>query len=250
MPKLIDYAGRFMLFEAASFAIVRDHGVHHLSRHRVAKVLGTSISTVRRLLNAEADLRNLALKEVGHRRRRGRYGRPPGEDLEAALWLLRQVIPDAPDRIAEELVWWRLNVAAPTRARLPLDEEHLEEGPLHHRFAVATHGFVPIDVLELRFEPAMAPESPEGVVDRVVEARAERDADIADVVGSAISHAAPMLQGDEHERSAAQLHALTEGVSLGVCLGRLAPEDAVAILRSQLACLTSGGSRPSGGRTS
>jgi AcrR family transcriptional regulator len=186
MPKLIDYAGRFMFFEAACFALVRDHGVHHLSRHRVAKKLGTSISTVRRLLSSEADLRNLALTEIGHRRHRGRYGRPPEEGLEAALWLVRQLIADTPDRIAEELVWWRLNVAAPTRAHLPLDEDHLEEGPLHHRFAVATYGFVPIDVLALHIEPASAPESPEGVVDRVVKARAERDADIADVVAAAI----------------------------------------------------------------
>lgn len=55
MPKLIDYAGRFAFFEEACFALVRDHGPHHLSRHRLAHVLGTSISTVRRLLRAEAD---------------------------------------------------------------------------------------------------------------------------------------------------------------------------------------------------
>lgn len=119
-----------MFFEEASFALVRDHGVHDLSRHRVAKALGTSISTVRRLLSSEADLRNLALNEVGHRRRRGRYGVPPEDDATAALWLLRRQIPDTPDRIAEELVWWRLSIAAPTRADLPLDEAHLEEGPL------------------------------------------------------------------------------------------------------------------------
>lgn len=244
MPRLIDYAGRFMFFEAASFAIVRDHGVHHLSRHRVAKVLGTSISTVRRLLNSEADLRNLALTEVGHRRRRGRYGRPPGEGLDAALWLLRQVIADGPPRIAEELVWWRLTVAAPTTAHVPLDEEHVDEGPLHHRFAVATYGFVPRDVLDLRIAPPAAAVDPDGDVDRVVAARAERDAEVADTVAAAIRHAAPALQGDAVERAAAALHALVEGVGVGVCLGRLAPEDAVAILRSQLSCLTSGGPSP------
>lgn len=233
-----------MFFDAASFAIVRDHGVHHLSRRRVAKVLGTSISTVRRLLHSEADLRNLALTEVGHRRRSGRYGRPPGDGVAAALWLLRQVIADEPARIAEELVWWRLTTAAPTTADLPLDEEHVDEGPLHHRFAVATYGFVPMDVLALRMPPPMAAEDPDGKVDRVVAARVDRDADVADAVAAAISHAAPGLEGEELVSAAASLHALVEGVGIGVCLGRLAPEDAVAILRSQLACLTSGGPSP------
>jgi hypothetical protein len=65
MPKLVDYQGRFAFFEQASFALVRDHGPQHLSRHRLAHVLGTSISTVRRLLNAESDLRRLVLAEVG-----------------------------------------------------------------------------------------------------------------------------------------------------------------------------------------
>jgi hypothetical protein len=244
MPKLIDYAGRFAFFEEACFALVRDHGPQHLSRHRVAHVLGTSISTVRRLLNAESDLRNLALSEVGQRRRSGRYGRPPGEELEDALWLLCRLIPDAPHRIAEELVWWRLNVAAPTTAILPLDAEHLEEGPLHHRFAVANFGFVPIDVLALRIERAAVPHGPEGVLDPVVSARGERDADIADAVAAAVSRAAPDLSRDALDIAAAELHALVEGGGVGVCLGRLAPEDAVAILRSQLGRLTSVGSSP------
>lgn len=237
MPKLVDYAGRFMFFEAASFAIVRDHGVHHLSRHRVATVLGTSISTVRRLLSPEADLRNLALTEVGHRRRLGRYGRPPGDDADAALWLLRQLIADDPSRIAEELVWWRLNVAAPPTAPPPPDDETVDEGPLHHRFAVASHGFVPMDVLALRIAPPVPVEDAEGVVDRVVVARAERDVDVADAVGAAITRIAPSLEGAEHRGAAAVLHALVEGVGVGVCLGRLSPEDAVAILRSGLACV-------------
>lgn len=237
MPKLVDYQGRFMFFEAASFALVRDHGVHHLSRHRIAKALGTSISTVRRLLSAEADLRNLALTEVGHRRRRGRYGRPPRDGVDAALWLLRQLIADEPSRIAEELVWWRLNVAAPTTAHLPLDEDHVEEGPLHHRFAVATYGFVPIDVLALQIAPPTPAQDADGEVDRVVAARTDRDAEVAAVVAAAISHAVPTLHGAEHDRAAAALHALVEGVGIGVCVGRLAPEEAVAILRGQLVCL-------------
>lgn len=235
MPKLIDYAGRFMFFEAASFAIVRDHGVHHLSRHRVATVLGTSISTVRRLLRSESDLRGLALTEVGHRRRRGRYGRPPGDGADAALWLLRQVVADEPSRIAEELVWWRLNIAAPTTAHMPLDEEDVDEGPLHHRFAVASHGFVPIDVLALEIAARTPAEDAAGSLDRVVAARAQRDADIAGSVAAALTWVSPTLTGEELDRASAALHALVEGVGIGVCMGRLTPEDGVAILRSQVA---------------
>ena len=171
MPKLIDYAGRFAFFEEACFALVRDHGPQRLSRHRLAHVLGTSISTVRRLLNAESDLRNLALSEVGQ------------------------------------------------------------------RFAVANFGFVPIDVLALRIEPAARPEGPDGV-DPVVSARAERDGDIAEAVAAAVGRAAPDLSGEALDSAAALLHALVEGVGVGVCLGRLAPEAAVAILRSQLDGLT------------
>ena len=42
MPKIVDYAGRFAFFELASFTFVRDHGVDHLSRNALARVLATS----------------------------------------------------------------------------------------------------------------------------------------------------------------------------------------------------------------
>jgi len=234
VPKLIDYAGRFAFFEEASFAIVRDHGAHHLSRHRLAKVLGTSISTVRRLLNAETDLRKLALTEVGHRRRRGRYGRPPGEGFEAALWLLRRMIPDSPNRIAKELVWWRVTIAAPTGARVPLEEAHLEEGPLHHRFAVANFGFVPMDVLQLNIEPPTPAVDADGAIDPVVTARAERDEIVAGEVAAALALAAPSLEGEPLASATELVHALLEGLGVATCLGRLTPEKAVETLRSQL----------------
>jgi hypothetical protein len=241
VPKMIDYAGRFAFFEEACFAIVRDHGVHHLSRHRVAKVLGSSISTVRRLLSAEADLRSLALTEVGHRRRSGRYGRPPGEGLEAAAWVVNQLIPDSPRRIAEELVWWRLNLAAPTRATIPRDAVHLEEGPLHHRFAVAAYGFVPLDVLQLSIERPTAVEDANGDVDPVVRARTERDEVVSGAIEAACALIAPSLTEASRASAIAQLHALVEGLGVAVCLGRVAPEEAVGILRSQLALIVQSG---------
>lgn len=236
MPKLIDHAGRFAFFEEACFAIVRDHGPQHLSRHRVAHVLGSSISTVRRLLSSEADLRNLALSEVGHRRRAGRWGQPPGEGPEAALWVLRRLVPDTAERVAEELVWWRLAVAAPTRADVRPDPASLEEGPLHHRFAVANLGFVPMDVRHLAVDPPTPSCDQDGVLDPVVKARDDRDELVAAEVERALAHIAS-LDGDRHDRAGALLRAIVDGVGVGVCLGRLAPEDAVSILRSQLACL-------------
>jgi hypothetical protein len=182
--------------------------------------------------------------ELGYRRRTGRHGRPPAEPLEAALWLLREMIPDAPHRIAEELVWWRLNLAAPSQASLPPDAAEVEEGPLHHRFAVASHGFVPDAVLGLRIDPPSRPMDPHGEVDPVVGARAERDSELADAVSDALGVLVPDLTGASLTSAVAHLHALVEGVAVGVCLGRLAPEEAVAILRGQLECLTSGGSSP------
>ena len=240
MPKFVDYAGRFTFFEEACFVLVRDHGVHHLSRHQLAKQLGTSVSTVRRLLSADADLRGLALTEVGHRRRSGRHGRPPGEGAEAALWLLRRLLPDAPSRIAEELVWWRLDLAAPPDRALPLDEVQVEEGPLHHRFAIASHGFVPMDVLELRIEPAVPREDADGTPDTVAAARTARDAEITLTIDAALRHVAANLEGEPRDTAGAHLHALIEGLSLGVCLGRLGPCEAVALLRAHVEDLASG----------
>ena len=154
VPKVIDYAGRFAFFEEACFALVRDHGVDHLSRHRLAVKLGTSISTVRRLLSPEADLRMLALSEVRVRRRSERLRPPDGAGVDAALARLRR--PDSPARIAEELVWWRLTIAAPTHPTLPLDAAHLEEGPLHHRFAVANLGSITATAGDHHGQPAYA----------------------------------------------------------------------------------------------
>ncbi|HEY0644372.1 MAG TPA: hypothetical protein VGD39_13185, partial [Nocardioides sp.] len=200
--KLVDYAGRFEFLEEACFALVRDHGVGHLSRQQVATKLGTSTSTVRRLLSPEADLRTLALSEVRVRRTAGRL---------------------------------RLNLAAPTHPQLPLDPAHEEEGPLHHRFAVANLGYVPGDVLRLRIpRPATSVDPDAGDLDRVVDARLDREAHVArEVAGALYAYLSP--SHDEDLADASRLvHALIDGLGVAVCLGRLAPEEAVAILRSQL----------------
>ena len=115
MPKLVDYGGRFSFFEEACFAIVRE--------------------------------------EVSQRRRRDRLRPRDLTGVDRAVALLRRLLPDSPQRIAEELVWWRLAIAAPTSAMVPPDEVQLDEGPLHHRFAIASHGFVPMNVLRLAMTP-------------------------------------------------------------------------------------------------
>ena len=84
MPTLVDYAGRFESLEEACFALVRDHGVGHLSRQQVATTLGTSASTVRRLRSPEADLRLVALSEVRVRRTAGRPHPPEGDGVDTA----------------------------------------------------------------------------------------------------------------------------------------------------------------------
>lgn len=237
MPKLIDYAGRFAFFEQACFAIVRDHGVEELSRNRLATTLGTSSTTVRRLLNGGADLRRLALEEVRQRRVRGRF-RPRGlSGVDGAVADLRRLLPDSAPRIAEELVWWRVAIAAPTTATLPPDEVEVDEGPLHHRFAVASHGFVPEDALVADVPGPRSPCGAEGGLDPVVQAVLDRHEHLGAEVGRTLKHFLPHVQAENLDRAAAELHALLDGLGLGVCLGRLRPEDAVATLRGYLVSL-------------
>lgn len=234
MPKFVDYPGRFAFFEEASFVVVRDHGVSHLSRHRIAKVLGTSISTVRRTLAGHADLRALALREVEQRRRAGRYGRPRGEGPDAAANLLRRLLPDETERIAEELVWWRLVLAAPPSVVVPRDPADLEEGPLHHRFAVGSFGYVPHDILALQIEPPAAAEDDTGQPDRVVAALLEREEGMTAMVDAALTLAAPDLAQESLQVEKPLLLSLLDGLGIRVCLGRTTPEEAVAVLRDQL----------------
>lgn len=231
---MIDYGGRFAFFELAAFTLVRDHGVDRLSRHGVARVLATSISTVRRLLSPEADLRRLALGEVGVRRRSRLRARADGSGTDAALTLLGALVPLRPEHVAEELVWWRLTLAAPTTAALPPDHEH-EEGPLHHRFAIASHGYVPVDVLETRMEQPSAIDDGRAVPDVVVSARMQRDLDVAVRSAEIARTAAPHLTAPEVEQVAPVLHAVVDGLGVAVATGRLSPLDASGVLRTCLA---------------
>ena len=232
MPKVIDYAGRFAFFELACFTLVQDHGVERLSRHGVAKVLATSISTIRRLLSPEADLRNLALNEVAVRRRSRTRARVAGSGVDAGLEMLKPLLPDAPAHIAEELVWWRLTVAAPSTAVIPMD--HDDEGPLHHRFAIATYGFVHSDVLNAAIEPPRSATAPDGDDDPVVVARSERYAEVRDRTSRVVALVTPELDAGQVVRRARALHALVDGLGVTVALGMVGPDEALDTLRRHL----------------
>lgn len=245
MPKVVDYAGRFAFFELASFTLVRDHGVDHLSRHALARVLATSISTIRRLLNSEADLRQLALNEVAYRRRRRLTPATRATGADAGARLLLPWLPSRPEHIAEELVWWRLAIAAPTTADLPPDvtvdqedgEDDDEGGPVHHRFAIANHGFVPSDVLNTVIERPRPAVDADGEVDVVVAARHDRDEDLAHRLAVVVRTTDPSLDPEVVTHHAAILHALVDGLGVAVCLGRLRPDEAVVLVRNHLESL-------------
>lgn len=142
MPRLVNYAARVEFLRRAAFAIVRDRGVGDLSGHAIARELGTSVSTVCRIRNPDAQLTTLALGEIDRRRRIGRWGVPSGRPDDVALVLLRRVLPDEDHRIDEELVWWRLVI---TDARFTDDtrsgpDGDWGEGSLRDQFQIATRG--------------------------------------------------------------------------------------------------------------
>lgn len=241
MPKLVDYAGRFAFFELASFTLVRDHGVDRLSRHAMARVLATSISTIRRLLDPEADLRRLALNEVAYRRRRRLTPATRATGADAGARLLVPLIPSVPEQVAEELVWWRLAISAPTTAEVPsdadIDDDDEDGGPVHHRFAIANHGYVPPDVLHARIEPPRSATSPEGEIDVVVAARQQRDDDLAARLETVVRVTAPELDAAAVAHHAQVLQVVVDGLGLAVSVGRLRPDEAASLARAHVARL-------------
>ena len=241
MPKIVDYVGRFAFFELASFTLVCDHGVERLSRHALAKVLATSVSTIRRLLSPEADLRHLALNEVAYRRRRRLRPAPAETGPDAGARLLMPLVPSAPEQVAEELVWWRLVIAAPTTACLrpdvavQTDDDDEDDGPLHHRFAIATYGYVPSDVLGADVERPRSATSVDGDLDVVVAARQEREEDLAVRLERVVRVTAPGLDAHDVVHHARVLHAVVDGLSVAVSVGRLRPDEAAALARAHVA---------------
>ena len=217
MPKLVDYGVRFAFLRQAAFDVVLHQGVGALSRRSVAAALGTSVNTVRRLLAAEADLVSLAAAEVTYRRRHGRMGvLRDVEPAEAAVHLLRKLLPDTELRVAEELVWLRILLDTQV-----VPEDRDRDGlALRERFRLAEGRYD--DDLELETTAAPTPADP------MAHHREERDLDVSTMVGQALDRlgsSGPGREVDERE-----LRVVLAGLGLEVCLGRLTPDDAVATL--------------------
>ncbi len=223
VPKLVNYAARFDFLREAAFTVVHDEGVTALSRHAVARALGTSVSTVRRLLAAEADLVVLAADEVARRRRHGRYGQlREGEPLDRALHVVRALLPDAEHRVAEELVWSRLELARPRGAGCAAGTE---EATLPERWQIAEKGWADND-------SAVGAGPRE---DPLAEHAQWREDEIAHRIASALELLA--VPATARELEAELLRALTRGLTWAVCEGRLTPAEAVTHLEHHLAML-------------
>ena len=222
MVKLVDYSARFEFFRRAAFVVVRDRGPHALSRRTMAAALGMSHNTVRRLLAEDVDLRHLALDEVERRRSQGRWRRPRGlVGADLAVLLLATLLADEEDRVAEELVWLRIRIDA-CRPVVP-DEESV--AMLRTEHAIAERGFAPEEpdatVIPLLADPLADP-----LADRL----AERDALVERVVAEALD-----VVGAGCEAEQRRTRALVDGLTLGTCLGRTTPEQAVTTLQQHVA---------------
>jgi hypothetical protein len=234
MPRLVNYASRFEFLRRAAFALVLDRGVGALSRRAIAAELGTSISTVRRLLSPDAPLTVLAMDEVARRRRLGRWGVPKGEPGEVALELLGRLLPDEAHRVAEELVWWRLVLDEPTGEPVTdngraAHDHAWDEGPLRDQFQIATFGSVEPSDLTTTMEGERTLERPRPLASHV------EDHDAA--VAALLNRALQLLDVPDQDRAkeAIRVRAMLDGLNLAVCLGRLTPAEAVTAVAHHIA---------------
>lgn len=224
MPRLIDYVGRFEFIRQAAFAVVRDDGVHALSRRRVAAELGTGVNTIRRSVADWADLARLAADHVVARRRLGRHGRYDETPREVAARLVRSLMPDGPSHLDEELVWLRLVTSCALR---PSGLE--PPGQLRREFGIAQRGYddgIPA--------PEAAPEA--GAEDRPARAESRGEAlhqyleEREQEVSSRVDRVLDLLEiAEPRSDIKAVLIALIEGLTLSACRGRLTPERATAL---------------------
>jgi hypothetical protein len=234
MPRLVNYPARFEFFRRAAFAIVRDRGVSELSRRALARELGTSVATVRRLLAPDAALTALAADEVSRRRRFGRWGMPAGAPEDVALRALRRALPDEEHRISEELVWCRLVIDRPTDLPIAEIERRHDEagesgGSLREQFQIATNGYVDDPPGS---EPSGEEPAPQGGrVDPLASEIEQHDAELTAVISQVLD----VIGAPDADHEQVRMRALLDGLNLGVCLGRLTPDDAVAVLAHHLA---------------
>ena len=210
MPKLVDYAARFEFLREAAFAVVLEDGPAALSRHSLADALGTSASTIRRLLSPNASLPGLAAAAVERRRRHGRWGMPRSGDRpeENALRLIESIIPDSDERLDEETVWLKLVLHQP--GVQPLDAKR----DLRERYAVYEHGWSePTEELsETRDDPALARAiAQRETYVRIQLLRLAQELDVPEV---------------DRPRFLRRVRTHLDGITFGLCLGHLTREEA------------------------
>jgi hypothetical protein len=232
MPRKVHYAARFQFFREAAFAVVRDRGVAALSRRALANELGIFRNRVDDVLRAEADLRVLAASVVQSRRTSGRFGLSRGEPDELALRLVCSLLPDAPGRVDEELVWLRLMLECRPAGPATADPD----GPLWAQYQVADRGYVHTLPPST---PASSNADPEKPVDDPVDALAEPRSEREQLVTRRIEQALGALgvHAEAMRYAEATLRALIDGLTLAVCLGRLSPDQAVETAQEHLASL-------------
>jgi hypothetical protein len=240
MPKLVNYAARFVFLREACFALVWRGGVQALSRQEVARVLGTSVSTVRRLVASEASLASLAADHVDSRRRTTWWQRRSKVE-DRALADLLALVPSDSD-LDTELVALRLRLAGtvpPGRAGAseppgPDDERQT----LAERFQIAEHGYVDNDVFATsRSEghPESAAQRASEPDQRLAEQLRAWEEDVTAILDRVVTK---LGVPDEHrEAERVLLAAVVDGLTLARCLHGLPQHDADLALQTCLARL-------------
>jgi hypothetical protein len=230
VPKLVDYASRYEFLRQAAFALVREEGVHALTRRAVAARLGCGLATVCRLVDPSAELATLAADEVCTRRRAGRWGRLPEDPVEAASALMHRLLPDDASRIDEELVWLRLvacRAAAPPRGGAALT--------LRHDFQIAERGWSDVDPIEADDEGTVSRTDTETGPGTSALARhfADRRREVDVILGRVMD----LLEVEDRDAESVRLRALVDGLTLAACLGQISPEECVQAMDRHLAGL-------------
>lgn len=216
MPKIVDYAARFEFVREAAFAVVLDSGPASLSRQALADALGTSLSTIRRLVSPDASLAGIAAQAVERRRAHGRWGMPRGEDrLRNASRLLESVLPESQEQVDEEVVWLRLILMHP-RPTPPLATQDVR----------ARYQLFDRDWSDDVEPPSTAPDDA-----AVARAIAEREYFVRLRLHRVLDELG--IPAPLRAQALRELRIHLDGVSLGVALGHLTPSDAVE-LREQL----------------
>ncbi|MGI8523934.1 MAG: hypothetical protein ACR2K3_11600 [Nocardioides sp.] len=242
MPKLVDYASRFDFIRESAFAVVRDRGVAALSRRAVAHELGMAVNSIRRLVHPDAVLEAMAANVVMRRREAGRWGHAPVEPRERAEWVAVRLVPEDETRIDEELVWLRLALAWDVRVVTEQRETVADA------FHWAERGYPrPPDpdrpdpwvaaTLATKATATLAPTTsataePEVGSTETMSDHDRRRAALAPYFAARDAEVGNFLRFVEADPNPAR--AMADGLTLAVCLGRLAPHDAVRTLTGHL----------------